>query len=155
MNKDVLELHDEEIANIKYVFYKPDLSFEEIKDDLNNILYNTSKLSCTYIYVEDRCSYYMFIPHPAGETILSIQIKRVKNYIYPGMINEIQPIFYESTIKSKYCIEIIRHKGITDYKVIRGWLIKQLEANSWIKEKVNSTVITQLVHTLTTKLLEL
>ena len=153
MNKDVLDLHNEEIANIKYVFYKPDLLFEEIKEDLNNILYNTSKISCTYMYVEDRCSYYMFIPHPAGETILAIQIKRVINYIDPGMINEKQPIYHESAIKSKYCIEIFRHKGITDYKIVRGWLIKQLEAHSWIKEKTNN--INKTIDTITTKILAL
>jgi hypothetical protein len=153
MSNNVLELHNEEITNIKYVFYKPDLTFKEIQDDINNILYNTSKISCTYLYLEDRCSYYMFIPHGAGETILAIQIKRVIDYIDPGMINEKHPIYHESAIKTKYCIEILRHKGITDYKIIRGWLIKQLEAHSWIKEKINNT--NEAVETITTKILAL
>jgi len=153
MNNDVLYLHNEEIANIKYVFYKSGLTFEEIQHELNNILYNTSKISCTYMYIEDKCSYYMFIPHGAGETILSIQIKRVINNLDPGFINEKQPIYHESAIKSKYCIEIIRHKGITDYKVIRDWLIKQLIAHGWIKEKTNN--INQTVDSITTKILEL
>ena len=158
MNKEVLDLHDEEIQNIKYVFYKPKLLFEEIQQDLDKILYNTSKLSCTYLYVEDKCSYYIFIPHPSGESILSIQIKRIINHIYSGMINEKHPIYHESDIKSKYCIEILRHKGITDYKVVRDWLIKQLEANGWIKEKISkisSTNINNVVDSLSTKILAL
>ena len=69
------------------------------------------------------------------------------------MINEKQPIYHESAIKSKYCIEIFRHKGITDYKIVRGWLIKQLEANSWIKENTNN--INQTIDTITTKILAL
>jgi len=158
MSKDVLELHNEEIANIKYIFYKPDLTFDEIQDEFNNILYNSNEISCTYLYVENKCAYYVFIPHASGETILVIQIKRVTNHLDPNMINERQPIFYESTINSKYCIEIIRHKGIKDYKIIRDWLIKQLETYGWIKEKQTKLIRTNLnqhVDTISAKILAL
>jgi len=158
MNKEVLDLHNEEITNIKYVFYKLDLTFEEIQDELNNILYNSNEISCTYLYVETKCSFYVFIPHASGETILAIQIKRVTNHLDPNVINERQPIFYESMINSKYCIEIIRHKGIKDYKIIRDWLIKQLEAYGWIKEKQTKLIRTNLnqhVDTISAKILAL
>ena len=158
MSKEVLDLHYEEIANIKYVFYKSDLTFEEIKDELNNILYNMSEIICTYLYVDNKCSYYVFIPHADGETILSIQIKRVIKHIDLNMINEKQPIYYESGIKTKYCIEIIRHKGIKDYKIIRESVMKSLESNSWIKEtdaKLIKTNLNQHIDTISTKILGL
>ena len=152
MSKELLELHDEEIANIKYIFYKKELTFDEIIDDINNMLYKTSKNSCTYMYVEDKCSYYIFIPHAAGETILAIQIKRVIKHLDLNTINEQYPIFHESAIDSKYCIEIFRHKGITDYKVIRDWLIKRLFEFGWVKEKISNTNINKTVDSITKKI---
>lgn len=152
MSKELLELHDEEIANIKYIFYKKELKFNEIIDDLNNILYKTSKISCTYMYVEDKCSYYIFIPHTVGETILAIQIKRVIKHIDLNTINDQHPIFHVSAIDSKYCIEILRHKGITEYKVIRSWLIKQLIEFGWIKEKISNNNINKTVDSITKKI---
>lgn len=158
MRKEILELHDEEIKNIKYIFYKSDLTYEKIIDDINNILYNINNLSCTNLYVEDKCSFYIFIPHAKGETILSIQIKRVIKHLDLNMINEQYPIFYESVINSKYCIEILRYKGITNYKYIRDLVIKHLEESGWIKENNTKLIRTNLdknVDLISKKILEL
>lgn len=133
MHKEVLALHDEEIKNIKYIYYQPDFSIEQIHEDLKDILLIANDITYTYIYVENKCSYYLFIPSDNGETILSIEIKRVIKHIDMNMINEQYPLLFASPINSKYCIEITRRKGISNYKAIRKWLIDRLEEYGWIK----------------------